>query len=1073
MTCDYNEITKENEIRYGTDIGRIGRQLFSECYDDKTHFIFELLQNAEDAIARREGWQGSRTVSFHLTKTDLRIGHFGQPFDENDVRGICGIAESTKGVSEIGRFGIGFKSVYAFTDRPEIHSGTENFSIKNYVWPSAISAIDHEAEETVILLPLKSGEESGHCEIADGLENIGASALLFLREIDEICWSVEGGCEGRYLREEQDIDENVRLIKVIGQEQDEARISEEWLVFSRPVRTEDGHKAGNVEIGFSIFQEDNTESQKIHCLDHSPLVVYFPTVVETHLGFLVQGPYRTTPNRDNVLKNDSWNQSLVTETASLLVETLLWLRDHGWLDSEALQCLPLAAEKFDEFNRFAPMFEEIKDALCSERLLPCFDTGHVSSPSALIGRTAELRALFTSLQLSSLYDKPDPVTWLSGDISRSRTPELYRYLTTELDIEEVGPQAMIWRLDKSFLEDQPDDWILHLYMFLNAQPALQSQFSFNPLIRLEDGSHVKAEEGGRPQAFLPGSSVTEFPTVRANVCSNDSALSFLHSLGLTEPDPVDEVIMNLLPRFVDEEAGIADDDYADAIHIILKAFQVDSMNEHKKLIKALRTAHFVMAVDAANGAKVMAKPEEVYLATQDLKELFGGVDGVYLVDDSYACLQGKECRGMLDACGASRFLRQQEVIRSKTILELKEIRREAGQEQATSSEVVNHTLDGLSGLMEMMVGLDQETRTKKALLLWKALGELARGNQGVFNGKHKWKYVRKSYSAEFPASFVDMLNEKPWIPAQDGTFQTPSNVLFEETGWEPNPFLESKIRFQPPVLEQLAQEAGIDKDLIVLMQEIGMTAAELRKKLGIDNKPAEEVVRNRDAGDTPIKNIPGDTPESTSAVSDQVGLETVKTDDDGAGATHGVNSGSSSEKKRGESSGENRAQVAGQASAKRPPGSVGGRPFISYVAARPDDEEPDPDGLDQEKRLALEARAIDFILSCEPEWKRTLPNNPGFDLFQVDDKNREVRWCEVKAMTGSLHDRPVGLSHTQFKLAQKHGESFWLYVVEYARTDPRIVRIQDPAGKARTFTFDHGWIDVAELDSELDSDLAE
>ena len=28
----------------------------------------------------------------------------------------------------------------------------------------------------------------------------------------------------------------------------------------------------------------------------------------------------------------------------------------------------------------------------------------------------------------------------------------------------------------------------------------------------------------------------------------------------------------------------------------------------------------------------------------------------------------------------------------------------------------------------------------------------------------------------------------------------------------------------------------------------------------------------------------------------------------------------------------------------------------------------------------------------------------------------------------------------------------------------RIVRIQDPAGKARTFTFDHGWTDVAEPD---------
>jgi len=27
----------------------------------------------------------------------------------------------------------------------------------------------------------------------------------------------------------------------------------------------------------------------------------------------------------------------------------------------------------------------------------------------------------------------------------------------------------------------------------------------------------------------------------------------------------------------------------------------------------------------------------------------------------------------------------------------------------------------------------------------------------------------------------------------------------------------------------------------------------------------------------------------------------------------------------------------------------------------------------------------------------------------------------------------------------------------------RIVPIQDPAGKARTFTFDHGWLDVANV----------
>ncbi len=68
-------------------------------------------------------------------------------------------------------------------------------------------------------------------------------------------------------------------------------------------------------------------------------------------------------------------------------------------------------------------------------------------------------------------------------------------------------------------------------------------------------------------------------------------------------------------------------------------------------------------------------------------------------------------------------------------------------------------------------------------------------------------------------------------------------------------------------------------------------------------------------------------------------------------------------------------------------------------------------------------------------------------------------------MTTGLKDRPVGLSTPQFQCAQEHGDDYWLYVVEHAKTeDARIVRIQDPAGKARTFTFDQGWLSVAEIE---------
>jgi hypothetical protein len=51
-----------------------------------THFIFKLLQIAEDDLARRGDCQVPRSVSFHLTKATLQVNLSGQPFREVDIR---------------------------------------------------------------------------------------------------------------------------------------------------------------------------------------------------------------------------------------------------------------------------------------------------------------------------------------------------------------------------------------------------------------------------------------------------------------------------------------------------------------------------------------------------------------------------------------------------------------------------------------------------------------------------------------------------------------------------------------------------------------------------------------------------------------------------------------------------------------------------------------------------------------------------------------------------------------------------------------------------------------------------
>jgi hypothetical protein len=223
-------------------------------------------------------------------------------------------------------------------------------------------------------------------------------------------------------------------------------------------------------------------------------------------------------------------------------------------------------------------------------------------------------------------------------------------------VDELTPETIIPKFTEKFLVSQPDAWIAKLYQFLNGQPALRWRLATIPLIRLQDGSHVLSELNNRPQAFLPGPTKTGFPTVRSSICATKDAREFLRSLGLTEPDPVDDVVHNVLPKYRQHKVAVSRRDYAADIERILAAFATDSKARREVLIAALKDVAFVMVFDAGDGSKSRSKPETVYLSTERLKELFSGVQKVFLVDDSYECLKGEDVRELLEACGATRYL---------------------------------------------------------------------------------------------------------------------------------------------------------------------------------------------------------------------------------------------------------------------------------------------------------------------------------------------------------------------------------------------------------------------------------
>lgn len=1085
MTVDHSALKQENIIRYGTDIGRIGEMLLANRYDKRTHFIYELLQNAEDALRRRpSGWKGRRSVAFDLSADRLVVTHYGRPFDDLDVRGVCGIDESTKDYTSIGRFGIGFKSVYSFTKRPEIHSGDEAFAIETYVWPVAVEPCERAPEQTKIVLPLTEDDADAQTEIIEGLKNLGARTLLFLRNVKEISWTVEDGTSGLYFRDEPaQLASGVREIVLMGQQQGEKEIEERWLVFSKEVENE-GKSVGNVEVAFALSVQAGTD-KKVEPLVDSTLVVFFPTVLSTNTGFLLQGPYRTTPSRDNIPINDTWNKYLVRETANLLVDALCWLRDERMLDAGTLRSLPLERGRFVG-GLLEPLFDRIAQALKNEPLLPCSDAIYASAQEVQLSRTQDLRDLFDPDQLGKLLKVGKQVRWLSSDITADRTPALRQYLLRELQLSEQTPESLLPRLNAGFLQAQPDEWVVRLYEYLNKVPAVAERLRHLPLVRLEGGEHVSAFLAGMPQAFFPSEIETGFPTIRKSICRSPDARKFLQSLGLTPPDPVDDVIRNLLPVYDKREAK--PESYAADIARILRAFKTDSTAQRQKLVRALESTPFVIAREMKTGTVSYETPTGVYIATSRLRDLYDGIPGIYLADDN-PTLRGEQIRELLESCGAARYIYPVEVRSSLTESEKYNLRLSGGQVRATQeAPITDYSLRGLEKLLNQLPTLGVDARRTKARLLWEALIELQdRRGEGIFTGTYRWQY-HQMWSADFDAMFIRRLNEASWIPNTNGDLVPPSIVLFEATGWPLHPFLESKIRFKKPIVEELAKEAGFEPGMLDMLKQLGVTStADLIARLKIDDlieeRPSVNDANNARIGPADVemeaRETDGTTTQTSAAASkhedsehdptsngaDDNSVERLEQIHHASGDANGGSRPSNGDSGlHGDGPNGGRRLGTKSALANRQPGE---RKFVSYVAAHPeDDEEDDPDGLRHEERLALEARAIDLIRAREPLLKPMPAGNKGFDLLESDTNDEPERWVEVKAMKGTLKDRPVGISSVQFEFARQHGEQFWLYVVEHA-DDPslaRIVKINDPVGRAGTFTFDEGWSSVAEID---------
>ena len=136
--------------------------------------------------------------------------------------------------------------------------------------------------------------------------------------------------------------------------------------------------------------------------------------------------------------------------------------------------------------------------------------------------------------------------------------------------------------------------------------------------------------------------------------------------------------------------------------------------------------------------------------------------------------------------------------------------------------------------------------------------------------------------------------------------------------------------------------------------------------------------------------------------------------------------------------------------------------MISYIEPA-DHERQSEDPALTARRNAIDEAGVGAVVEFEILRGRrptVLPHgHPGYDV-RSSSGVPEVpeRHIEVKSLDGVWDAMGVGLEPTQFETAERERDTYWLYVVEHARTAAPVVHtIQDPTAEISSFRLDHKW----------------
>lgn len=377
----------------------------SDIYSESQRFVFELIQNADDAAINN-----SNEVHFDFLSNCLIVSHNGKAFDEDDIVSLTGAGSSTKRAdpTKTGYKGIGFKSVFGKSERVTIFSDGYQFrfdkSVHKATLPWQIIPIWTELNELGVttqnsitkanysvstIIEVKKPDSLLH-DLNELLSN--GQILLFLRRVSRISVSNNGkpvSSIEKKITSKSDSFNEVTLYK------DNKEISS-WLTktfgnIPIPPETKQALKydektpeklkeADFTEISFAAKIEEG----KLRPLkkEESLIFTYLPTkVADFEFPFLINGSFLTNAAREGLHEDRIWNQWLFKLTAEKILEWLAILAK-GKFKFHILQLLP---SKFNSgHNELKTSFDESLQKSAEEKAFVPSKTLSLKKPSEII-----------------------------------------------------------------------------------------------------------------------------------------------------------------------------------------------------------------------------------------------------------------------------------------------------------------------------------------------------------------------------------------------------------------------------------------------------------------------------------------------------------------------------------------------------------------------------------------------------------------------------------------------------------------------------------------------------------------